>query len=155
LTSIKDSNIQYWGIFDLNIATIDCNSLCASCFSSNAATTCTSCAMGSFLTGNTCGPCSGGLLQLPNYNPLLGGFCVATCPPGYYVSGVACVACQTGCLNCTSATVCLLTTTSSTSQSSLWQNLMPLWIIIIIVGILLVFGIFWRACCEKKNINTE
>lgn len=152
LTNIKDSNIQYWSIFDLNIATVNCHALCASCYSSNAATTCTSCVANSFLTGNTCGSCAVGMLQLPNINPLLGGFCVSSCPPGYYASSVACFACATGCLTCESATNCLLTA-SSAPQKSLWTRLMPLWIIIIILGIFLIIGVIWKIFFDKKSIH--
>lgn len=153
LTGIRDSNIQYWSIFDLNIVTVNCNALCDSCYSSNSASTCTSCTAGSFLTGNTCGACTGGLLQMPNTNTLLGGFCVSSCPPGYYSTATACVACSAGCLSCTSASNCSVTVASTTAEDNLWTKQLPLWIILIILGVLLIFGVLWKCFFEKKEPN--
>lgn len=151
LTNIKDSNIQFWSILDLNIATVDCNSACNSCFSGNTATTCTSCAQLNYLDGNTCTTtCSPTLLQLPNNNTQLGGFCVPSCPPGYFVSGTTCNACATGCLTCISATNCLLTASSATVTSS-WQNLLPLWIVLIILSILIIIGLIWKCFFHKST----
>lgn len=154
LTNIKDSNIQYWSILDLNIATVDCDSSCASCFG-NLNTECTSCASSYYLNGNTCSAsCGASLFELSNINPLLGGFCVASCPPGYFTSGISCTACATGCLTCTSATSCLLTVNSA-ETTSLWQKLMPLWIILIILANLLIFGIIWKCLFDKPTVENE
>jgi hypothetical protein len=117
LTNIRDSNIQYWSILDLNIAAVDCDSACNSCYG-NMPNMCTACGQLYFLNGNLCDTtCSGTLLKLPNTNPLLGGFCVVTCPPGYFVSGTSCSPCASGCLTCTSATNCLLTASSVPTTS--------------------------------------
>jgi hypothetical protein len=155
LTNIKDSNIQYWSILDLNIATVDCDSSCASCYTSNLPSTCTSCATLNYLTGNTCSStCVTQLLKLPNINALLGGFCVASCPPGYFVSGTSCSACATGCLTCTSATSCLLTVNSG-SKTTLWQKLMPLWIVLIILATLLIIGVVWKCFFDKSTFERD
>lgn len=147
LTREKDPNVQFWSLFDINIITVNCNSLCSACYAGTSAD-CTACAAGSYLTGNTCGPCAGGMYQLSNPNTLLGGECVSACPQGYYVSGSSCVACASGCLSCTSASVCLLSTSSSTPQSSLWKDKMAVWIIIIIVGVLFIGALIW--CLTRR-----
>ena len=34
LTGVKDSNIQYWGLFDLNVIAVKCHASCNTCFGS-------------------------------------------------------------------------------------------------------------------------
>lgn len=155
LTNEKDSNNQFWSLTDLNIITVDCNSLCSACYTSNSATTCTSCIANRYLTGNTCSvTCA--TYYLPNANPLLGGYCVTSCPQGYYLNSATstCLACPSACLTCTSSSSCLLTA-SSGDKYSLWMDKLALWIIIIVVGSLLIFGIFWKIFCEKGKLQSE
>ena len=137
LTREKDPNVQFWSLFDINVITVNCNSLCSACYSA-AVSACTACAAGSYLTGNTCGTCAVGTYQLSNPNSLLGGECVAACPQGYYISATSCLSCASGCLSCNSSSTCLISTSSSTTSSSLWRDKMALWVLAIIVGVLLL-----------------
>jgi hypothetical protein len=119
LTGVKNVDIQYWGLFDLNVIAVKCHTACSTCYGP-ADTQCTSCASSFFLTVNTCGACLATEFQLPNSNPNLGGFCVATCPPGYYPLSPDCLPCPTGCITCSGPTTCLLSA-NSIEEVSLWR----------------------------------
>lgn len=157
LTNEKDSNVQFWSLFDLNIVTVNCNPACAACYLTNGANTCTACILPNYLTANTCAACATGTYSLlpPNPVPTIGGYCVTACPPGYYISSTSCLACSSGCLSCTSASSCLLTA-DSVEKYSLWKDKLALWIIIILIGIFLMGAIIWKVFCEKgKTVHEE
>lgn len=113
LTGIKDANVQYWGLFDLNVVAVKCAVSCNTCYGGSTNITCTSCALGYYLSGNMCDlTCVAPQFQLPNPNPNLGGYCVTSCPPGYYAVYPQCFPCATGCLTCSGPSGCLLTANS-------------------------------------------
>ncbi len=119
LTGVKNSDIQYWGIFDLNVIAVICHLSCNTCYGP-ANTQCTSCTLTNFLTGNTCGACLATDFELLNSNPNLGGFCASVCPPGYYAVAQQCFTCAVGCITCSGPTTCLASA-SSMEVTSLWE----------------------------------
>ena len=150
----RDPQLQFWNLFDFTIVTVNCDPSCATCYS-NLPTSCFSCTNGFYLTnGNTCtSACTGGLYVLPSpLNPLTGQ-CVSACPQGFYLSGIVCQACPSGCLACTSPTNCITTNTLPTT--SLWNQFIAVWVIIIVLGILLLIGICWRLLFYSKPIEIE
>lgn len=156
LTGIRDSNIQFWSLFDLNILTVNCHSFCAACYGSTNIC-CTSCMPTYFLNlNNTCDTvCYFSMYKLPNViDPTKGGICVSSCPQGYYLSLTTCLPCISGCLSCTTSSDCSIYANSMKSYS-LFQDKIVLWIIIIILGVFLTVGIVWKLLCSPKHEPLE
>jgi hypothetical protein len=152
----RDSTVQFWNLFDFTLVTVNCNVACATCYSSTA-TSCFSCADNYYLSpNNTCtSTCIGSLYILPSKQNPLTGECVSACPQGYYLSALTCVACPSGCLVCSSATFCSLYDSTGWSSSSLWNDYMALWIVIILLGVFIIAAACWRIFFYSKPIHAE
>jgi hypothetical protein len=153
LSNNRDSTTQFWNLFDIIIATVDCDVACRTC-TSNTASSCLSCSdYYYYVDNNTCtASCSGTTPYImPSATFPNTGDCVALCPQGYYLSGTACQPCQSGCLTCTNGTACTLST--ALSVTSLWQKYLTLWVILIIIGVLLLIGLLYRLACYSPPVS--
>jgi hypothetical protein len=78
---------------------------------------------------------------------------VAQCPQGFYLSGTTCAACPTYCIACINANTC--TVFSTIPEDSLWKEYITLWVILIILGVILLVGVFYRLLCVTVPIHNE
>lgn len=157
LTNIKDPNIQYWGLFDLLIVTLNCDVSCATCYG-NLNTQCFTCNSGFYLSINTCS------VTCPNYilpsNVTGTGSCVTACPNGYYAwpnataPNILCNACPFNCTSCINSTNCLYMTTDLAPQYSTWIQYLEIWVLLIILGAILLFALIYRIFFyQAANVN--
>ena len=150
----RDPTIKFWCLFDIIIVATNCHANCATCYGA-LNTECFSCRSGFYyFENNTClAGCAAGLFLLVNQLNTTTGECLASCPQGYYHSGTNCLACETGCLSCNDANVCLAW--SAVEEESLWRKFLVVWVIIIILGVFLIFAIVWKVAFSQKAVNNE
>jgi len=153
ISNQTDARVSFWNVYDFLIVAVTCHASCQTCFS-NLSTACFSCANGFYLSpNNTCtATCTGALYILPSPTNPLTGECVSACPQGYYSSGTTCMKCASGCLVCSSATLCTLYSPADPNYQNAWTKYLALWIIIILLGIFLIIALVWRFCIYSKPI---
>jgi len=134
LTTISDPTIQFWGIKELIIASKMCHSYCLTCFGS-LNSECMTCAVGYYLQGNLCLPsCSSN-----DYTVLDTRKCVSECPNRYYPtvnqtnSANICLKCQSGCVVCSSSSMCQAWETDESTSKNVWTNNIAFFILLILV----------------------
>lgn len=155
LSNERDSSDQFWNLYDILVAVVVCHPYCQTCYNT-ANTNCFSCSDNYYyVENNTCqSPCPATLPYiLPAPTNSLTGNCVAQCPQGFYLSGTTCAACPSHCIACIDANTCSVS--STISGNSLWTEYLTLWIILIILGIILLVGVFYRLLCATTSIHNE
>jgi hypothetical protein len=139
------SSGQAWGIRDIVIILSTCDASCGSCVGATALD-CISCASGLYFSGSIC------ISSCPYYTLPDSDICVFSCPTYYFLNMINnyCEACPKGCQVCTSSDKCI-SWDGNSNQANSFYDLMAVWIIIIVIGLLILGIAIWRFCFAKKS----
>ena len=135
---------QAWAIRDIVIILALCDSSCATC-SSSSSSTCLTCASGLYFSGTLC------VSTCPFYTLPDTGKCVTSCPVYYFLNSVNnyCEPCPSGCTTCTSSDQCI--SWANVEATNTFTELIAVWIILIILGLLIIGLLIWKLCLARKS----
>ena len=147
--SETDSSIQYWGLKDFIVSVRTCHSSCLTC-TGPTLSECLSCEAEFYLHGNVCVHSCNNEYAIPDLRK-----CSSFCPSGYYPSPLSktCLQCEEGCLSCDDGATCTLWS-DGRSTKTLWEEHLLLWVVLILIGCMIVFFIFWK-CVIKRYIDKK
>jgi hypothetical protein len=140
---------QAWGIRDVTILLSSCDPSCGSCTASTNMD-CLTCAAGLYFSGTIC------VSTCPYYTIPATSQCVLSCPYYYFLNAANsyCEACPSGCSACTATDQCI-TWDSGVFQQNLFMDLIAVWIIIIILGLIVVGLLIWRFALASKSFYSS
>ena len=138
---------QTWGLANLYFVLSLCEATCNTC-TGPAHDECLSCVPYLFLQGSVC------ILACPFFTMADTRECVSSCPAYYFGNSYNnyCEQCPDGCPTCINQSECVVWN-SADDPSNTFLDLLPLWIVILILLMALLALLIWKLCFARKHFN--